>query len=149
MAYGTYEVGYGKPPKHTQFKKGASSANPRGRPAGSRRLDPLTRALNKRIVVVIDGKRVRITILEVMQQKVIRMAVDGDLQAFLAIQKAWAIMAKAYAEMPPTKAELAREMREDAQRQALSARLVGLLDQQAAAGKPERPHRGPEGSSDT
>lgn len=30
-----YEVGYGKPPKHTQFKPG-HSGNPRGRPKGSR-----------------------------------------------------------------------------------------------------------------
>ena len=29
-----YKVGYGKPPKATQFKKG-KSGNPRGRPKGS------------------------------------------------------------------------------------------------------------------
>ena len=28
-----YEVGYGKPPKHTRFKKG-QSGNPKGRPKG-------------------------------------------------------------------------------------------------------------------
>jgi len=26
-----YEVGYGKPPRHTRFAKGEPSANPRGR----------------------------------------------------------------------------------------------------------------------
>jgi hypothetical protein len=30
-----YEVGYGKPPKHTRFQKGCSG-NPRGRPRGSK-----------------------------------------------------------------------------------------------------------------
>lgn len=30
-----YEIGYGKPPKHSRFKKG-KSGNPRGRPKGAR-----------------------------------------------------------------------------------------------------------------
>jgi hypothetical protein len=34
-----YEVGYGKPPKHSQFKPG-NSANPRGRPKGSKNKAP-------------------------------------------------------------------------------------------------------------
>lgn len=34
---GDYEVGYGKPPRHTQFKPG-QSGNPRGRPKGTKNL---------------------------------------------------------------------------------------------------------------
>ncbi|MCY3732928.1 MAG: DUF5681 domain-containing protein, partial [Chloroflexi bacterium] len=30
-----YDVGFGKPPKHSRFKKG-KSGNPKGRPKGSR-----------------------------------------------------------------------------------------------------------------
>ena len=34
MSNDDYEVGYGKPPKHTQFTK-SRSGNPKGRPKGS------------------------------------------------------------------------------------------------------------------
>lgn len=37
-----YRVGYGKPPKHSQFKKGASG-NPRGRRKGSKNRSTLIR----------------------------------------------------------------------------------------------------------
>ena len=37
---GAYDVGYGKPPQHTQFKKGCSG-NIKGRPRGSRNASTL------------------------------------------------------------------------------------------------------------
>lgn len=50
-----YEVGHGKPPKHSQFKKGASG-NPRGRRVGSRNRNTLLRqAARHQIAVTVNG----------------------------------------------------------------------------------------------
>ena len=44
---GDYEVGYGKPPRHSRFVKG-QSGNPRGRPAGAKNFTTLLEeALNE------------------------------------------------------------------------------------------------------
>src|SRR5260370_30614119 len=52
-----YEVGYGKPPLHTRFKKG-QSGNPRGRPRGAKNLTTLLiDALNQPVVVTENGRR--------------------------------------------------------------------------------------------
>jgi Family of unknown function (DUF5681) len=52
-----YKVGYKKPPLHTRFKKG-QSANPRGRPRGSKNLSTLLDdALNEPVVVTENGRR--------------------------------------------------------------------------------------------
>jgi len=51
------EVGYGKPPLHTRFKKG-QSGNPRGRPRGVKNFTSLVSdALDQRVVVTENGRR--------------------------------------------------------------------------------------------
>jgi hypothetical protein len=63
-----YEVGHGKPPRHTRFKKG-QSGNPRGRPKGSKNLPTLlTEALNEPVVVAENGKRSATADLRAMKQ---------------------------------------------------------------------------------
>lgn len=53
-----YEVGYGKPPRRTQFKPG-QSGNPRGRPRGQRNLSTMLKeALNEK-VTLREGDRTR------------------------------------------------------------------------------------------
>jgi hypothetical protein len=52
-----YAVGYKKPPLATRFKPG-NTANPRGRPKGSKNLTTLLiEALDRRVVVTEDGRR--------------------------------------------------------------------------------------------
>jgi Family of unknown function (DUF5681) len=54
---GDYEVGYGRPPRHTRFVKG-QSGNPRGRPPGAKNLSSLLgEALNETVIVTENGGR--------------------------------------------------------------------------------------------
>ncbi|QFS83767.1 hypothetical protein FIU97_13395 [Roseivivax sp. THAF40] len=51
-----YDVGYGKPPQHTRFKKGRSG-NPDGRPKAARNFaTDLEAVLNERIQITENGK---------------------------------------------------------------------------------------------
>jgi hypothetical protein len=51
-----YEVGYGKPPKHTRFKPG-QSGNPKGRPKGTRNFKTDVKAmLNAPVRITRNGK---------------------------------------------------------------------------------------------
>jgi hypothetical protein len=82
-----YEVGYGKPPVHSQIPKG-KSGNPRGRPKGSANyLTVLRRVLGQKVTVVEDGKRRKITKLEAAMTQLLNKAAQGDVRATQAILK--------------------------------------------------------------
>jgi hypothetical protein len=73
-----YEVGYGKPPRHSRFRQG-ESGNPRGRPRGASNLATLLdRALNERVVVSENGRRKRITKREAVLKQLVNKAASGD-----------------------------------------------------------------------
>ena len=73
-----YDIGYGKPPLHSQFGKG-HSGNPRGRPKGSRNLSTLLDgALNERVIVSENGKRKRISKREAILKQLVNKAASGD-----------------------------------------------------------------------
>ena len=67
---GSYEVGYGRPPKKNQWKKG-QSGNPKGR-AGHRRRqtvaidERLRRAVQQMIPVTRDGRQTQVPFSEVL-----------------------------------------------------------------------------------
>lgn len=76
-----YEVGYGKPPKDTQFKTGRSG-NPKGRPKGSRSaITILRKALEEKVVVQENGRRRTRSKAEVMCTQLANKAAGGDLSA--------------------------------------------------------------------
>lgn len=87
---GDYEVGYGKPPRHTRFKPGRSG-NPRGRPSGSKNLKTLlSEALNETVIVVDNGRRKKITKREAVIAQLVNKSAKADLRAIkilLDVQK--------------------------------------------------------------
>jgi hypothetical protein len=71
-------VGYGRPPKATQFKKG-QSGNPRGRPKGSRPVGALLQdILGQRIAVTENGKTRRLPALEIMLRRLANDAMRSE-----------------------------------------------------------------------
>lgn len=80
-----YEVGYKKPPKRTQFKKG-QSGNPKGRPKGAKSLQTIARRLlTEKISVRTARGENRVTRIEAMMMKLIESASKGDFRALQAM----------------------------------------------------------------
>jgi hypothetical protein len=75
---GTNDVGYGKPPQNSRFKRGRSG-NPKGRPKGSLNLATvLQRTLRETIVISENGRRKVMTKLEAAVAELVRKATSGD-----------------------------------------------------------------------
>ncbi|MXO63951.1 DUF5681 domain-containing protein [Qipengyuania oceanensis] len=78
---GDYEVGYGKPPKHSRWAKG-QSGNPKGRKKGSRGLkQDLDQALKERITINVNGKHRKDTTQAHAMLTLALRAASGDMRA--------------------------------------------------------------------
>jgi hypothetical protein len=76
-----YEVGYGKPPRHTRFTKG-QSGNPRGRPPGAKNLKTLlSEALNEKVIVTENGGRRKVTKRQAIITQLVNRSATADLRA--------------------------------------------------------------------
>jgi hypothetical protein len=88
----SYEVGYGKPPKHTRFKPG-QSGHPSGRPRGQRNFRTAVREALKEKITIREGDRTRtVTKMDGIIQVTFNKALKGDpkgLVAFLQLVR-WA-----------------------------------------------------------
>ena len=83
-----YDVGYGKPPRHTRFKKG----NP-GRPKGRLRAGALSaeqarqKVLAQGVALTKDGQRTIVYGIEALYQQVFAKALNGDMRAVTLLLK--------------------------------------------------------------
>jgi hypothetical protein len=75
---GNYEVGFGRPPKQAQFRKGRSG-NPKGRPRGSKNFANLIdEALAEPVIINENGRRMKATKLQVIVKQLVNEAARGD-----------------------------------------------------------------------
>src|SRR5580658_3055917 len=80
-----YEVGYGRPPKASQFRKG-QSGNPRGRPKNAKSFKTfLTTALREKVTVSENGDNRRSSKREAAAIQLANSAAMGDLRALRVI----------------------------------------------------------------
>lgn len=76
-----YEVGYGKPPKGSQFKPG-KSGNPKGRPKAPPKVEELiAREAARLITITVEGQKKTLTQAEVVIKAMFQKAMKGDLSA--------------------------------------------------------------------
>jgi len=91
-----YEVGYGRPPKHSRFQKGRSG-NPKGRPKGaSGIMATMKRELARSITVQEGDRKVRMTMEEALTKRILQLGSKGNIQALKMVVE----MEAAYGQRP-------------------------------------------------
>lgn len=79
-----YEVGYGRPPQATRFKKG-QSGNPKGRPKAAKTKVNVTEVIeaiiNRPVTITLDGKSMMVPVIEAVIYRMADTALKGELRA--------------------------------------------------------------------
>ena len=96
-----YEIGYGKPPEKSRFKKG-ETGNPKGRPKGKRNIATVLNAiLNEKVLINENGRKRKVTKLEASIKQMVNRATAGDLSSMrLLIQLVPAVNAELAKDTP-------------------------------------------------
>lgn len=80
-----YEVGYGRPPRHTRFRKGRSG-NPKGRPKGSLNLrSELKGLLAAKTKIKVNGEVQTVRTTTALCMSLVQKAMGGDVKALTTI----------------------------------------------------------------
>ena len=83
-----YEVGYGKPPRNTQFKKG-QSGNPKGRSKGRKNMRTiLTDVLNCNVTITENGRIQKVKYMEAFVKQMAAKGLNGSTRDQIALLKA-------------------------------------------------------------
>ena len=83
-------VGYGSPPKHSQFQPG-ESGNPAGRPKGSRNVkNVLLEVMSEKITMRENGREIVVSKQEALIRTLYVEAINGDKQAARILMNIWA-----------------------------------------------------------
>ncbi len=77
--------GYGNPPRSTRFRKGVS-ANPAGRPKGSKRLPPFEGILGEKVLITDEGKKRLVPVHKAVQRRFLELALKGNNSAMRAVE---------------------------------------------------------------
>lgn len=91
MSDENYSVGYGKPPKNRQWKKG-QSGNPNGRPKASsipplNLQDGIIKEMSEYMAVKVDGSPMVHRKFELFIKSIIAKALKGDMRAAKFLEK--------------------------------------------------------------
>ena len=116
-----YEVGFGKPPERTRFRKG-HSGNPKGRPRKRPDLySELTKVLRENVTV--EGQQEKVTVQRALLLRLRHEALRGELWAQKLLQKVVAALPESESESRPVDLQAAvatydRLMKESARKKA-------------------------------
>jgi hypothetical protein len=118
-----YDVGYGRPPKHTRWQKG-QSGNPRGRPKGAQGFATLIdQELQEMVTVTEGGVQKRIPKQQVAVKALVARAMKGDPRA---IDKVMELRSKETFSAEYEEIEVTLVLEEEEQLRAVRARRSAI-----------------------